>query len=270
MANVTSYLSQNIGYSSVSELLTAKIPGLKSKNDKEFIGIAGFTAYAEVGIQRVLSSNAPDVTLEDGSVIADTIFLNPIEITISGEVAEINIPEDQNQNIIEQASSAIGVVSSFLPNRTLSQLNKVEDLVDDAVNAVRAIDNVINAADRFVEVFGNKSGDKSNQELFIDTIDKIHFSKSLTRLETAFRVYDNIRITNFTTSQNNESNAISFTITAKQLRLSELAFIENTVPQNKNPSKDLGGQTEGESDKGITNGDPVQSSLASSILGIFQ
>lgn len=249
---------------SATTYLATPIPGTKKLADGELIGIGGFNAYVALRVGRELSSSSPDITVEDGTYINDTIFLKPVTINIEGNVSDVHLQASTVSDIFKPAAQVLGAVSAYLPARTAKQINDIKELSNDAFNALNRVNAKLEQGERLLNLLGDKTGSKGLQEQFIDAMDRLFFSKSLTTLETAYRVYDNVRIDGFKTTVVGTSNQIKFSITAKQLRLKKLEFSE--VKGAPNPSKGLGGKTGSKQNKGPTGGKPVVASLASQLL----
>ena len=249
----------------IEDFIRSNLPSTRKVDDRQEIGIGGFTAFVAINETRQLQSTSPDVVLEDRSTVTDTIFLRPVMLSIEGEVSDINIKTEVPDNIFGQAEQFLGVVTPFLPTRTVSQISKVREIIDDGLNIVRRIDSVIDSGQQILDIFGNRSDSKTNPELFLDYMDRIHFSRQLISIESPFRVYDSMRIISFETSRDNESDKITFRIQAKQIRMAELLLVEVDTP-NRNPSPGLSGQSDGEVDKGISQGRDTPRSLLS-VLG---
>lgn len=259
--DITSFLNQDGS-------LPVSVAGTKKFADNEEIGIAGYTTYATVEITKTLSSTAPTVTLEDGSEVSDTIFLNPISISISGVVSDVFVKREANDGIFSPIERVIGETSQYLPAKTQSQITQARAIVDDAKNVIRKIDAAVERGQRLYGEFGDKSGSKSLQEQFLDTLEQVHFSKALIPIETPYRVYENMRIISCPLTTNNESDEIRFKIEAVQIRLRKLQTVTvASIEPAPNPSTGLKGATEQATDKGTTSGKPVSSSLLATILG---
>jgi len=258
--DITSFLNQDSS-------LPFSIAGSKKIADNEEIGIGGFTMYATVETIKTISSTAPTVTLEDGSEVSDTIFLNPISISITGVVSDVFVKREANGGIFAPVEKIIGATSQYLPNKTQSQITQARAIVDDARNVLRRVDSAIENGQRLYGEFGDKSGSKSLQEQFLDVIEQIHFSKALIPIETPFRVYENMRIISCPLTTNNESDEIRFKIDAVQIRMRKLETVTvASVNPALNPGAGLKGATEQATDKGTTAGTPVSESKSTSLL----
>ena len=266
--DITSFLNQD-------GLFPVSVAGTSKVADNETIGIGGFSMYATLENSKDLTSTAPDVILEDGSIVSDTIFLAPVVVMISGVVSDIFINSEADNGLFSPTESIIGITNQYLPQRTQSQITKIRSLVDDAKNVKRRVESVIDSGKNLYNLFGDNTGTKTLQEQFLDAIEQVHFSKALIEIESPFRVYRNMRITSIKTTKESGSDDIKFSIEAKQIGLKKLKTItvENIEPA-PSPSEGLQGATEAQSDKGTTAGQVVsetkERSLAESLrLQIF-
>jgi len=258
--DITSFLNQDGS-------LPLSIVGTKKVADNEEIGIGGFTMFATIENTKTLSSTAPTVTLEDGSKTSDTIFLNPIQVSIIGVVSDVFVKRDATAGIFSPVERVIGIVSQYLPNKTQSQITQARAIVDDAKNVIRRINAAIEDGKRLYGEFGDQSSSKPLQEQFLDRIEQIHFSKALISIETPFRVYENMRIIKFPLTVNNESDEIRFKIDAVQIgfRTLQTVTVASIEPAPK-PSSGLKGATGQAADKGTTAGKPVPETKSTSLL----
>lgn len=233
----------------------------------EEVGIGGFTLLATVRRSFSLTSRAPVNYVEDGSNASDHIVLDPLVLTIEGNVSDIHIRPNPLIELQRRISSQIGVITKYLPLRTQSELSQINSIVNDATNAVRKVNAVIDDGRNAWEFFGNKDSEsKGLVEQFIDFIESVHYGKQLINIEMPFRTHDNMRITSSTVDTDNQSNAISFAITAQKFRFfeTELAELTDFFPA---ASIGIGGQDKGEKDKGTQTGEKQEQSLLSYLLG---
>lgn len=248
------------------------IPTLSKESDKQVIGIAGFESMAIVEEGKTLSSTSPDIVLEDGSTISDTIFIKPFTCTLSGSVSDVYIPDENEDNAITRANKLIGVTSIYLPSRTASQISRIQSLADDAQNIVRRAEKIYSDYQTILAQFGDKTEAKSLQEQFIQVLTAIHENKTLVPLEIMGTVYKDMHLHEISfTRKNNESREVLYKISAKQIRTAPIKFtrLDPASLAKVNASQGLGGATDNASDKGSTEGEPVEKSLASSLLGLF-
>ena len=267
MANINEFLDK-VSYSPVRDFINREVKGLKKSNDLEVVGIGGFTTYATTRNKRTMTATAPNIYMENGTVVNDTVWLEPIEIVIEGVVSDIFVDKKSQQNVITDVKRAVGVVNAYLPNRTQSQINKINALSNDVYSAIDKIDNLVSTSKQLAILQGQGASTKSLQEQFIDKIDSIYYSKALIDIETPYRKYENMMILSYETEVNGESNEIKFIINAKEIRFVESNFTR--IQFNFKPSKDLQGQLDSLSENGDINKSdnvPVQKeSIASSVF----
>ena len=228
------------------------------------VGIGGFTALVRVRDSYKLSAEVPTTPVENGSFVNDHIILKPITITIEGDVSDIHLRASPIIRGFQRLQAEIGnITSQYAPARTQAQLSKVSALVNDAVDAVRRLDALLDAGEQVLDLFGNKDTEsKGLQEQFIDAMEALHFGKQAIAIDMPFRRHENMVIISFQSNTDNVTNVTTFSLEAQQLQYAELQFVEVTTP-----ASGLGGQTDEEVSKGAQEGEPVDSSLFSQILG---
>jgi len=92
------------------------------QTDKEEIGIGGFTALVRVNESTSLTSQAPTIYLEDGSFAQDHIILDPMVLTIDGDVSEIHIKQSAFSEEQSRINANVGVIAQYLPSKTQMQV----------------------------------------------------------------------------------------------------------------------------------------------------
>lgn len=232
----------------------------------EEVGIGGFTLLAIVRQSFSLTSRAPTSYLEDGEYANDHIVNDPLILTIEGEVSDIHIRRNPALELQRRVSAQIGAITKYLPLRTQSQIGKIEALINDAADAARKINAAIEDGRNAWDFFGNKdSQSKGIQEQFIDFIESVFYGKQLINIDMPYRTHKNMSIS-ISVDSDNITNSTSFVITAKRLRFAEteLAELTDFFPA---ASIGLGGQEQGEKDKGAQTGEKQEESLLSFILG---
>lgn len=248
-----------------SDFLKSKLPDSLKVDDKQIVGIGGFDAYVALSLTKTLSSTSPDIVLEDGTTISDTIFLNPVNIEIYGEVADVNLRSNVINDIFRAPNQVIGIIEPFLPGRTVTQINKTRQIVNNANTVLNQVDDLIDRGTQLYNIFGGNDS-KPPQEQFLDYLEQVHSSKVLISIETPYRTYDNCRIESFQTTTTNEDLRTYFTLQIKQLRLAQLEFAQ-VKAFGADASKALGGQASSLIEKGVSGGKPANQSLLSKVLG---
>lgn len=236
------------------------------KTPTKRIGIGGFSALVRIEEVTTLSGDSPVTPVEDGSFVNDHIILNPLALSIQGNVSDVFIQPSPILEDLKRTQAAVGKITQYTPDWTASQVQNTNALANDLADSIRAADALINAGESVVEFFGNKDkSSKSNQELFIDAMESLYFGKQLFPIETEDREFENMTMRNFEYRRNNESDSIQFTIEAQEFRFTKTIFTElESAPA---PAEGTNGQLQTETSKGAQSGSEEDSSLLFTIIG---
>lgn len=210
--------------------------GFEDKDETVSVGIGGFTALVRLTDTYIRTIELPTSYLEDGTHIMDQIILNPVEITITGDVSDIHIPGSSSVDAVEQDTQNIGEIGQYKQEKSPSQQKINDDIIDSDLDDEDS-DNQYTASEGL---------QKSNQTEFADHMKSLQDSKSLFSIEMPDRTYKNMAMASLELDYDNEGNSTGFTIVASQLRFA----ITKTEAIAKNPSAGLGGQTKSDKDKG--------------------
>lgn len=243
-------------------------------DDREEIGIGGFTAIAYVRQLETITANIPATPLEDGSLAHDHIILNPVQLDIEGRVSDIFLKPNAFVTAFKRNFAAIGNITKYLPARTQTQINRVSELVLTVDNYTKKIDAVISDGRQALEFFGSKDSAQSLKDKFLEMLDGYYNSRTLMRIEIRGKVYENMFITSRVITRDNTAiDNVNFRINAQELRFAEVIYQE--VQQNySNPSSGaVSEQVKGQENKGLNDAPGVgaeqEESLLSSISGLF-
>lgn len=230
------------------------------------VGIGGFTALVRVRESYNLTASVPSTPVEDGSVVNDHIILDPLVISIEGDVSDVHLRESPVLRAIRQAQAEIGnVTSQFAPARTQTQISQASALANDVLDATRRIDAALDAGAQIGDLFGNQdAGSSTNRSRFLDHMEALRNGKQLIAIDMPYRRLDRMVITSLTVRHDNVTDSTGFTLEAQQVRLAELQF--TAVEQR---AGGLGGQTDAEKNKGKQAGEPIECSLAANIESYF-
>ena len=236
----------------------------RPKTPSQEIGIGGFTALVRVRESYSLTAEVPVTPVEDGSFVSDHIILEPLTLTIEGNVSDIHLRPSAVTREFTRGLAEIGNVSSlFAPSRTQSQLSRVAALRNEIDDAVRQADAVLDAGTQALDYLGNRdTAGKDLAEQFIESMEALHFGKQVFAIDMPYRRHEGMVITSFQANRNNVPGSTNFTITAQKIRVADLQFVET-----KTPAAGTGGQLDGEKDKGAQEGEDVERSLLSAIFG---
>lgn len=227
---------------------------LQSKSDStnklEEIGIGGFKLFAKTRETTSYVSQAPTTYLEDGSFASDHIVLEPLAIEIEGSVSDNYIQTAKSSRLIDRRTEAIIQTQLTRLPETRSQINKKIALIENIQTQYQKVERQIKNPLGLL-------GDMDTQNLrerFIESMEKLYYGKQLISIDTQFRKFDSMRITNLSITKDNQNTAISFSISAQKVRIAKT----QTVSIEKvfaNPTADLNGQAESEADKGTQQGE---------------
>jgi len=214
---------------------------------QEEIGIGGFTALVRIRESYKLTASAPATPVEDGSVVNDHIILDPLTISIEGDVSDVHLRAAPILRATRPTQAEIGnLASQYAPARTQAQLSQISTLANDALDAAQRIDTLLDAGEQIGSLFGNQdAGSATNRQQFLDYLEALRNGKQLISIDMPYRRLDRMVITSLTINYDNEADSSSFTLEAQQVRLVELQFAKI-----QKRAKGTNGQTDAETNKG--------------------
>lgn len=226
----------------------------EEKVETSTVGIGTFTALVRTSESFSRSVTIPTVYLENGEHINDHVIIEPLILTISGDVSDVHVAPSTTATLIDEVQSKIGSVDSYTPPKTQQQLSIMSGIANDINDAVTAIDTAVNKSQSLLGTFkSGKEVEKTNTERFIDEMESMVKGKKLSIIEMDSRTYQNMYITSFDASYDNVLGSTGFTIVATQFRFAETL---NTKSAVKNPATGLDGSVEGETD--LSTQEPVK------------
>lgn len=234
-----------------------QIFGYERTDDRQQIGIGGFTADVRVNESIQMTSDVPDNYVEDGSVINDHVINNPIVLSIDGEVADINEKVVFAPPILLEAiDKAAEVISNtYLGQKTLQMIQKVEKIAEPITKAYDAIDDALDKGQQVYDFFSGQK-EKTIQNDFFDFLNQIYYSKQLISIEMPFRTYTNMRITSLTIVRDNTTEqALKYKLTAKEVRFAKTILVDSKQYFQKAPSSSVKGKVADKENKGVVEGE---------------
>lgn len=256
MASLTEFFKNNNTTSTINSIL--------KKKAKEKIGIGGFTLFAKVSEAINFNSKIPTVWLEDGSFAQDHIVLDPFTITIDGEISDVFLERDALPEMITRVQSKIGIIETYLPTRSQSQVQKINAIINDAQDKLREVDRVIDNGKQLYNFFSGNVNDKGNREIFIDCAEIWHRGKQLISIETPWRVYEKMAITSLSVIRGNEEEVLSFKLTVQEIRFADTLYTDINK-YFKKPADGMDGKADSVVNKGPQKPKEVDESLLSTI-----
>lgn len=227
--------------------------GLIKKNNDDFDGYGGlFVDDARVSESLDYSLTTPDTYVEAGNSVNDHTIYNPKVITIEGEVSEVF--EKDNPILTEyfKYASGLGVISSYLPSRTATQITQVAKVTNFALGVTRYIDKAISDFNYVKGFFtGEEESVQSKFITFVD-VDLYKLGKIIT-IETKLGYYPNMKLQTANITKANDGDYLKYKLVFKEWRT---ATTESTGFKEvaKNSAGDATNQTADNSDKGNVTG----------------
>lgn len=240
------------------------------KQENQIIGIAGFYATVKLREQKVRSAQVTDYYVEDGNNVSDNIVLDPLILTIEGEVSKTHIKDNVNNNIFIdiQDKTAQIVNTLYTVQRSVQNVQRLRDIATSGEFDYKTITEALEQGETLYNLF---TGNRKDMILnFDEFMERIYNAKIPIMIETFTKNYDNMVMTTYSTTKTNETeDAIQYTATFRQVRPAStiLSRVQNT--QKRNPSGSMKNQAKSKTDKGVTNGRKVPTSLINTVIGIF-
>lgn len=225
------------------------------------VGVGGFTLFAKVREGVSMPSQSPTTYLEDGSYVNDHIVTEAIKVTIEGSVSDTYISAPSVAPLQNTRQDNIQNITAFLPARPPQQVQAIRNIESNVRKSYAQAEKNINQKNIIAQV-----GDQAQSELrrkFFDAMEKLYQSKQLVAIETEYRIYENMVLNQIDIVRDNQNEALSFSISASQVRFAKTESVR--VAFNK-PSGGLKGQSDPQIDKGVQQGEKVETSILAGLL----
>ena len=224
-----------------------------SQNDKQAIGIAGYTLDVRLQEYVTYESDIPDNPVESGSAIHDHIIHKPLILKIDGEVADLHFKDFNDGFIIDAIvpDKTAGILENLYPTyRSNQAVQRVQKVADDI--RYSKVAEVVNKTGNLYEAF---NGGRDSETLnFLEFMERIHYAKIPVKIQTASKTYENMALMSYAPVRDQVTNeALGYQATFKQLTLVETILVE-VQKLKKNPSPSMKNKTAETKDKGIVNG----------------
>ncbi|MBP2156859.1 phage baseplate protein [Erwinia rhapontici] len=222
------------------------------KDTVKKVGIGGFSMFARVGGSTTYPSQVPVDVLEDGSNASDDIITGPIQIKISGVVADVYADAKPNSSLsLIPDYSKYGEVIEYIPAKTQQQLQKINEIADRAEQKILEAKRL---ADKGAELFGLvgnpvSGGAKGIREQFLDFIEAIYYGKQLISVEVDYRTHENMALSSLTITTDNQTMEDKFEAGFTKVNFTKLTTTA-IEQQFKSPSPAAKSKTAGVANKG--------------------
>ena len=215
-------------YNQSKNFITNKLNSVAKINEKQQIGIGGYTAGVRLKEEITYTSNITTNTVEDGTDISDHIITLPIFIKIEGEVGDIQLKDDLKYQAFKKIMRSAGKITQYLPSRTATQLTQLTTLAVKVDDTYAKIDDLIKDGTDIYNIFNdtNSVTETTESQKFCDFLTKVWQTKQIIRIETKHRVYENMAITMLTLNEQN-GNYVSYEVILQEVRFAKL-IIDNS------------------------------------------
>lgn len=168
-----------------------------------------------------VSADVTDHWMEDNTVAHDHIGLKPVEVTLSGFIAEVSLDSGFFNNlntIIQGAQTGLVQLSAVLGKYAPGATDKLLKILADTQNIALQIERALQIANSILNFF--VPGPEFNkQQAAFNKLSVLCESRHLNTVITPFKRYDNMAITSLRAVQKGDSRMVSsFTVTLKQLK----------------------------------------------------
>lgn len=231
---------------------------------KQALGIGGFKLFARMRETTEFKSRAPTTYLENGSPVQDHIINEPLTISIEGDVGDVYIEKTAIESRVNRVNEILGQSAEYLPDRTISQIQKLNGAVNTFRDKIREIDRAVSTGK---QILGLEQGGSTPQEQFIAFMEAFHDSKLVISIDMQYRSYYPMRITTLSIVKDSSGNALRFNMSAQKIRVAEPIYILNSEFK-KNAAGSVSDQVGGQTDKGNQSGEEVEQSLLNRVVNL--
>ena len=235
-------------------------PDKPKNDDKQFIGIGGFKMYVAISETTNFAATAPDIVCEDLTTVQDSIINSPKTYSLVGEVADIFIENKPEVGLPATVEKILNIGTPYIPDRTLSQIQKVQDQISTVKSVIDNVDNVLGDVQEVFDIVGNKSPSASIKEDFLNKIERSFDTKTLVNIELTSGVRKQVLITSSSYTETNDGDTGDFSLSFKEIRIASIGLFRDNQEQTPaeeakaKPNSTVGGQFDSVTDKGISDG----------------
>lgn len=195
-------------------------------------GIAGFKFHCPSREEIEMQSEISDHYLDNNNPIQDHIAQKPITITLQGFQGDYFYSVNQIEDAISLVTPTLSLVKEFLPELSTiaqqiksSQLFNLQNNISTSNGTLKANnENDLNYIDVF-SIFQSLYKLTSAQARAFFFLDALWRSKALMTVETTWKRYDNMAISNLKPLRDDNLDITDFRVTFKQLNFAESTII---------------------------------------------
>ena len=190
-----------------------------------------------------VQSNITDYWLEDRTAIQDSIGLQPLQMTLSGLVADLEYNNESlwTNSILSKINKISQEKLGFNLTNKLSALTSLIPQVDNytqtAKSAIKQLENTWNNLKGKINKFaGNKT--ITNQQKQVEWLLKAWNAKLALKVTTPFAVFDNMYILSAPIVQENTNTVTKLQVTLKQLRFANDTELKESITSSASPIRE--------------------------------
>ena len=161
-----------------------------------------------------MQADITDHYVEDNTAVQDTMAIKPIEITLSGFVAEKVYDRSlMVTGAIENAFSKIAPISALIPpissyaNVVVNASRYVESSINRYINSFKNIKDIFNK---------NKSTPASKQEQVYQALRDLRDNRTIVTVKTPYGTFDNMLIQDVHIEQGDSTSVSDLNVTVKE------------------------------------------------------
>ncbi|MDR0579540.1 MAG: hypothetical protein LBG21_02945 [Campylobacteraceae bacterium] len=192
--------------------------------------------------------------VESGVTISDHIFVQPVSITISGEISDIEfLPKDPEQNAINKTTNkTTNIPTPFLPQRTAFQENTIKSQTSEVD---RYIDTATQSAKKGLPIYqllntSINENTMTRQKAFTAFFSMLMNARTPITLATKNKEWLNMALIGFSETSEQDS-FLGFSFTFQELKFAQTQMLK--TEQIKNPAKEVQPQTDKQANTGQQN-----------------
>jgi hypothetical protein len=240
---------------SAEKAIASNIGNLRNKFQTGTVGIDGFYMEVRYSENTQYQRQAPVTYLEDGSYVMDHIIPDPLVIELEGEVSNIYRRPSVAAELIGRANAKLGLISRYLPQRTLAQTQRLAELALTARDIAARVEDIASTGEPLYRMLVPAEAQQSIVDSFLKLMLTLFTTDATARVETRTGVHPNMLLVAFAAPDDNTLiGALRYRATFQQLRTTAIASTEvsaDFIAQNfPDPAPSVDAQTQGNQNKG--------------------
>lgn len=207
-------------------LITATKALITSPNGGDFPpGISGFIFDIPQTEEINHQASITDHFSENNLSIQDHIALNPVKITLTGQIGEVVVTKSKLEQFTQQVLdrlTPLGVLSPQQSQSARQALNEIQRLKSAATAVANQFNDVAG-------LFNDDAGQNAQQKAY-NTLAGMFLNRKKLSVETPWGTFPSMAIENFSVSQSEDNTQTTdVTVTLKEIRVTSTRLITGTL-----------------------------------------